>query len=311
MEFDWSEQSIDAWRDYLTKLPSNNFLQSWTFAKAVRSLNYRPTRLAKILKDGNLVGIMAVQEIKIGPVSIVNLYRGPLWFTPNPQQELLAEFACAFDQTFPKSLFRRRRWMPEWTHDPAAEAILEKAGFTKKEEKDYKTILLDLTQSKQSLRGQLKQKWRNALNKAERADLSLREDWRGVTAPLFIANYLEHKESKGYRGPSEKFLREELKAAFPLGDAVIFWASKNKKPLAAILIFLHGNAATYHAGWTTPDGRIVNAHNLLLWKAIETLKEKSVGTLDLGWIDELTGEGLTQFKRGLGGTQYNLLGVWG
>lgn len=201
--------------------------------------------------------------------------------------------------------------MPEWSNDREAEDILASAGFRRKEDQDYKTILLDLNRSTQELRSQLKQKWRNALNKAERAALSVREDWRGATAPLFIANYLVHKGIKGYRGPSEKFLREELRAAFPLGDAVIFWASRNKKPLAAILIFLHGKGATYHAGWTTSEGRDVNAHNLLLWRAVEVLKVKGIHSFDLGWIDENIGEGLTSFKRGMGGQQLDLLGVWG
>jgi hypothetical protein len=310
MEFDWSEQSVEAWREMLARVPSSNFLQSLTFARAVRKLDYRPTRLARIIKDGNVIGCMAVQEIKIGPVSIVNLYRGPLWFDSSPPRGLFAEFATAFDQAFPKRLFRRRRWMPEWANDEESESVLRAAGFTKVEQKDYKTIVLDLTLPLATLRGQLKQKWRNALSKAERSSLSLRQDWRGATASLFIQNHLVHKAEKGYRGPSDRFLLEELKAAFPLGEAVIFWASKDKRPLAAALVFLHGKSATYHAGWTTPEGRETNAHNLLLWWAIETLKERQIQSFDLGWIDETVGEGLTRFKRGMGGQELDLLGVW-
>ncbi len=310
MEFDWSEQSVEAWREHLANAPSN-FLQSWTYAKAVRKLDYRLTRIAKIVKDGKAIGVMALQEVKIGPVSIVALYRGPLWFEPNPPPSLLAEFAKTFAKTFPKRLLGRRRWMPEWSNDEEAAAILAEAGFRKKEAKEYRTVILDLTKPTEELRKQLKQKWRSALNKAERSDLSVREDWRGATASLFITNYLLHKGMKGYRGPSEKFLREELHAAFPLGDAVIFWASKNKIPPAAVLVFLHGQGATYHAGWTTIEGRTLNCHNLLLWRAVEVLKEKNVRHFDLGWIDERVGEGLTSFKRGMGGQELDLLGVWG
>ncbi len=311
MEFDWKIESVEEWRQKLTEVPLGNYLQSWTYAKAVRTLNFRPTRPALIRRSGQVIGMMAVQEAKLGPLSVVNLYRGPIWFTENPPQDWLGEFARAFDQEFPKRLFRRRRWMPEWAESESARKILHEAGFQKKDEKGYKTIVLDLSQPIPSLRSNLKQKWRNALNKGEKAGLSLREDWRGPTLELFIYHYLQHKGDKGYRGPSAKLLREEYRAASPFEDAVILWASKNKKPVAAMFVLLHGSGATYHAGWTSEEGRTANAHNVLMWRAILTLKDKGIRNFDLGWIDHEVGEGFTKFKYGLGGKQLDLIGVWG
>jgi len=48
-------------------------------------------------------------------------------------------------------------------------------------------------------------------------------------------------------------------------------------------VFLrHGAAATYHAGWTSNEGRRLNAHNLLLWRGVLALREAGAGWLDLG-----------------------------
>ena len=58
----------------------------------------------------------------------------------------------------------------------------------------------------------------------------------------------------------------------PLDDMLLLRARKDGRDIAAVLIFIHGKAATYQIGWTSPDlGRKCNAHHFLLWQAMDML----------------------------------------
>jgi lipid II:glycine glycyltransferase (peptidoglycan interpeptide bridge formation enzyme) len=67
-----------------------------------------------------------------------------------------------------------------------------------------------------------------------------------------------------------------------------------------MLFIRHGNSATYHMGHNGPDGRVNNAHNLILWDAMRRLKALGVTRLDLGTIDAKNAPDLARFKQRTG-----------
>lgn len=311
MEFDWSKKTVADWQQLLKLAPKSNWMQSWPYAKAIRMRDQKMTRLAVIRDGENEIGLMALQEIKLGPIHIVNLHRGPLWFSENPPKDYLTRFAELFNKQFPARLLRRRRWLPEWSVGQREPFELERLGFKPKKKEPYKTLWLDLSPSLDTLRSGLKQKWRNALNKSEKSNLVVKEDWRASQLPLFLQMYQAHKLSKGYLNQGPQFIKEEIQAAVPFGDVVILWAFKDHLPVAGIMVLLHGHCASYRVGWTTEVGRKLNAHNLLLWRAVSALKEQGrTEHLDLGGVDFENGEGLSRFKQGLGGHEFTSLGLW-
>ena len=99
---------------------------------------------------------------------------------------------------------------------------------------------------------------------------------------------------------------------FPPGkESVLGVEAKLGGDRAGGMLFLrHGSTATYHIGWSSPDGREENASNLLLWQAIRLLKKKGVATLDLGGVDTDHAPGLAHFKLGLGGRPLSQSGTW-
>lgn len=309
MQFDWTDRSVADWRRLYEKIPRFNVLQSMPFARAARLLDRKATRLAVIQRDGEGVGLMAIQEIKLGPVHIVDLYRGPLWFSENPPESWLSDFARLFNQTFPRRILRRRRWLPEWRDSEAARQIMRALGF-KAKPMSFETVWMDLGLSEAELRAGLNPKWRNALNKGERCNLEIVEDWTGSTGKAFLQQYDIDKSIKKYYGRSPRFIAAELALALRSREAVFIWACENKVPVASILILMHGKSATYRLSWTTDEGRKANAHNVLLWYAIKLLKSKGYAYLDLGGIEPHAAEGLTTFKSGMGGDVFKLMGVF-
>jgi len=309
MNFDWTSRSVEEWRTLLARVPRANYLQSLPFARAVRLLDQKATRLAVLKKDDAMVGMMALQEIKLGPVHVLYLYRGPLWFTEHPGDSWLAEFAQLFNQTYPRRFLRRRRWLPEWRDSETAQKVLAQHGFQPARQ-SYETIWLDLTQTEDKLRASLKQKWRNALNKGEREDVLTHADWEGKTAGVLLKFYDEDRKAKKYHGRSSRFIQEEIKTALSFNEVVILWGVHDNQVVAGIMILLHGHSASYRIGWSSPAGRQCNAHNVLLWEAVKTLKAKGVHFFDLGGVEPSTAEGLTHFKEGMGGEKFKTPGMY-
>lgn len=311
MEFEWSPIPPEAWRDMLRDAPRANLLQSWPYAVAARIHDQMMSRRALIRDAGRTVGLMQIQEIRIGPIHILRLHRGPLWLAGKESPARWQSFLTAFNAAFPRRLGRRRQIMPEIEEGPDAEELLAGAGLKRRGPEPYRTIVLDLAPSLDELRAKLKAKWRNTLRQAERGGLSVATDRAGEAAPSFLAGYDADKSARGYRGAKPQRLATLTVSAAPLGDVFILSALRGEAMVAAVMLFRHGNAATYQAGWTGPEGRKLRAHHLLLWSAIGELKAAGVERLDLGGIHPRMAEGVTRFKQGLGGQAVTLAGLYG
>jgi lipid II:glycine glycyltransferase (peptidoglycan interpeptide bridge formation enzyme) len=77
-----------------------------------------------------------------------------------------------------------------------------------------------------------------------------------------------------------------------------------------MMFLIHGEAATYQVGWTSDKGRDLHAHNLILWKGIEALKERGIRMLDLGGVNTIRSAGIARFKMSTGGKVLTLAGTY-
>jgi len=309
MTLDWSPRSIAEWRHMLKAAPRSNWMQSLTLAKALKDLFKKHSRIGAIRLDGKIIGMLTLQEVAIGPFKMVELYRGPIWFYESPEPSWLEEFAKLFAKEYPRGLLQRRRWLPEWPDSETARKTLKKQGF-KGSKNFYETIWLDLTRPEDELRASLKSNWRGHLNRGTSAELDIRIDRDGSSIPLFIDYHEQERSRKKYLTRGAELLTNELKNAATLKELLILWAVDGKEPVAAVAIVMHGNSATYRAGWSLPRGRQIHAHNVLLWDAVTLLKKNHYRALDLGGTTPTPGsEGYIKFKQGLGGEPFRTLWV--
>ena len=54
----------------------------------------------------------------------------------------------------------------------------------------------------------------------------------------------------------------------------------------------------------------MHAHNLILWKGIEALKERGIRMLDLGGVNTIRSAGIARFKMSTGGKVLTLAGTY-
>ncbi len=310
MHFDWSDKRIEEWDALMARVPQSNLLQSWPYAQMVRSeLNMMP-RFATIIENGKTSGFFQIQEVKLaGLYHVVALDRGPLWLEGAGSPSQWQEFVDLFDRTYPRRLGRRRRLIPEWEKTPDHKQILTKHDWRPKAA-TYQSIWLDLRLDIKDIRSGLGQKWRNALNKALRSDLIVSEKNDLASFEHHLNQYAGDRFHKRYQGASPNILRALHKYAKERNECLLLEARFEDVPCAGVLVFLHGQAATYQMGWTDETGRAERAHQRLLWRAIELLKERDISWFDLGGIEPDAAEGVTKFKLGLGGRPYELVGMY-
>ena len=187
---------------------------------------------------------------------------------------------------------------------------MECAGYKKLDNPAYKTIWLDITLPEEVLRANLKQKWRNMLNKGEKQGFMV--EWSDNT-DLFswlLTNYQEDKAKKGYEGPSALVLAALMKCFSEKGRALTGRVLLDNKAIAGILVFCHGSAATYQIGWTAEEGRKTAAQNFLLWQTVLRLKQRNIFDFDLGGINDESAKSIGKFKEGLGGEVFGCAGQY-
>jgi len=303
MTLNFSLRTVGEWRGFLNQTQKTPWTQTFQYAIAVAKVAKQSTHFVTIDRGVQVVGLVAIQVSGLGPFQSVTINRGPLWFKGQETAENLSDFVKALHKVYPRSLFRRFRWMPEWTSAENSSAFAEEFGL-KKAQQSFETLWLDLTPSLEALRAGLDRKWRGHLNKSERAPLEVVADTEGRHLDIFLKNYDLFKSRKNFDGPEGVFFKHEIESALPFKDAIILWARIDKIPVAGIVVMKHGSSASYRLGWNSPEGRVAQAHYLLVWKAIEILKKQSVETFDLGGILAQDTTGFNTFKLGLNGWHF-------
>ncbi|WP_158964220.1 GNAT family N-acetyltransferase [Chachezhania sediminis] len=168
---------------------------------------------------------------------------------------------------------------------------------------------IDLTRPEAERRAAQHQKWRNRLVAAERAGLKVSERPMPMDAGhwLFAADR-QMSRRRGYRSWPPALTLAFIAAN--TGKARLYTAHAGKSEIAAMLVLRHGPVATYHMGHTTPEGRALSAHTLLLWKVSRSMARAGCRRLDLGLINGEDAPGLAGFKLGSGATARPLGGTW-
>ncbi len=159
---------------------------------------------------------------------------------------------------------------------------------------------LELSGDAAEMRARQHGKWRNRLVRAEGAGLEVRQ----APMPENPGHWLLMREAEQACARRYRRLPPTFTAAWVQQggkkSARLFTAERDGETVAAMLFLLHGQSATYHVGWSGPEGRRVGAHNLLLWNAQNWLAARGMRQLDLDLIDTRNTPGIARFKLGSG-----------
>ncbi len=309
---EWNNITLEEWCNRISQVKRLNLLQSHNYGCAMAKLNNQRIRRGIIKKNDQEIGLVQILEAGIlkNVIHAVLLDRGPVWFDGYGSYDDCEAFLQVFSSEFPKRFGRRIRFIPEFENTDQTRSLLRQNGYQAVSKEGYQTLWLDLRSSLDDLRTGLKKKWRNQLHQAERKGSQIVWSDEGKYFAWLMKHYAMDKAQKQYDGPSVKTM-VALASEFSRGqNMLIGTALLDDAPIAAILIFLHGNAATYQIGYSSDAGRDARSHYMLLWSALAQLKERNVKDFDLGGMNGQGAEGIKNFKKGMGGTIHETLGLY-
>jgi lipid II:glycine glycyltransferase (peptidoglycan interpeptide bridge formation enzyme) len=259
----------------LANLAQAPLQQRWLYGDAVQRIGRDVVRLA-VIHQGEPIAIAQIVQHEIMGIEVSLVSRGPVFLTDGPTTDVLRSVRASLKVASLKLM--------------SPDTRIRRLSLSTKTQ----ICELDLTLDLQNLRAAQHAKWRNALKKAERTRLKVAQITATSAALTPLLQAEKERQAQGkYRGLPPEFTLAIQDVA---PKSLLFLGASD----AQMLFIRHGNTASYHMGYNGPDGRMVNAHNLILWDAIKRLQKLGVTRLDLGTIDPKRAHNLARFKQRCG-----------
>jgi lipid II:glycine glycyltransferase (peptidoglycan interpeptide bridge formation enzyme) len=169
------------------------------------------------------------------------------------------------------------------------------------------TRIIDLQPDEETLWGDLRKKWRQYVNKARTAGITV-SDAEGEALPEFYRIYRETADRAGFLIRTEQAYRDVWEAFRPTGNARLLFARRpDGEAVATLFLVRCGPRVVEPYGGMTADGGESRANYLLKWEAIRSSREQGATSYDLWGL--ATG-GIAHFKTGFGGREVQYIGAW-
>ena len=308
----WNSVSKEEWLGYLKKTGKSNLLQSWEYGQAKQhEKNWHPKRGVLVI-DSKVVAICQVLEKTLfGFLKLYRINRGPLFLNNPNESQVLGVFHCLKNELTSSWKTCLLFHAPERDLNSDSIILLSRLGYRLASPIGWESVWVDLNQGREKMRSQLDGKWRNMLVNAEKSGLSFAECSQSDSFEWLLNKCSEMMSSKKAGKVPIKLYWDLKRQLDNSGTPIrVFKAYSGNNLVAGICTVPHGNAETYLLGWNGELGRQLKANQFLLWHAMMRLKEQGVDWLDLGGISEMDVPGVTEFKLGINGGRYGLVGEY-
>ena len=302
-----------AWDAFVQACDPGSYLQLAAWADVKRPNGWTATRLVADAPGGPIGAQVLLQRPRPLPWAFAYAPRGPVAARLVPGA--IAPFtAAARDALRQAGRVSHLRIDPEieldGPHDVDGElrAALRAAGWQPGAAiQPASTRLIDLRADEAALYGDLRKKWRQYVNRARAAGVTV-EDVDGDALDVFYAIYEETAARAGFLIRTLKAYRDVWDAYRPLGLARLLLARlPDGEPAAALFLVRCGSRVVEPYGGMTSAGAESRANYLLKWEAIRSSREQGAATYDL-W--GLAHPGIAHFKAGFGGREVRYIGAW-
>ena len=304
------------WQMYAQDFADYSIYQTWAYQQ-VRAETAGQQLSRFVVKDGEQVmtmGQMRIKNVRPLGLRIGYVQWGPLLRGKNGEIRCSADAIAMLRQAYLGRRVNILRLVPNVCDGDSGrqvEQMLGNSGFGRVGYlRPYHTVVVPLGGGEEELRRNLHQKWRNMLNKAEKAGIEIRQGTSGEYLSIFESLYRRTVERKHFAGldieefsKSQQALDERQKmnviVAYLYGEPVSAHVSSYLGDMAVVL-FAAGNDAGLKCG----------ASNLVWWKSFLSAQQAGMKSCDLGGIDPVGNPGVHQFKSRMGGKEVFHIGTF-
>jgi len=295
------------WAELIQHFDDATVYQTWAYGAE----RWGEGHLSHIVltKNGALRAAAQLRIVKLRFLNagIAYLFRGPLWRVSGapPDPENFRQILRALRLHYGAKHGLVIRLLPnECDGQPDdCRAILEEEGFQHyPAAPPYRTFLLDLTPSLESLRNNLHRRWRRRLRLGESHAFEVVEGTGDELYLQFKTLYQEMHHRKRFVRlvDVDEFRRMQQRLPDSLKLHLMICKYQGE-PVAADVFSTIGATAIALFEATNRTALALNGARFLKWRQIAWLKERGVSTLDLGGIDRCRAAGPYGYKLGLAG----------
>lgn len=325
-EHPYSEEDA-AWDAFVAAHPHGSLLQTTNWARLKNRFGWSSHRVW-LKQDGRFVAGAQVlfRSRALGMAKLGYIPHGPLvdWHDSEQVDVLLNQIdQSAFQRGVNLLKIEPLLWLNDDTSADTWRALCEQHGFTAGSDtiQPPRTVMIDLRPSEDEILAAMKSKTRYNIRLSARKDVSVRE---GTAADIPIFNRLirvtGQRDDFGVHSPDYYRAAYEL---FAPEHAALFIAEFEQQPLAAILVFAHGQTAAYLYGASSNAERNRMPTYAVQWAAMQWAKRKGCTRYDMWGIPDASPEELEaqftersdglwsvyRFKRGFGGEIMRTVGA--
>jgi hypothetical protein len=303
-------RDIQEWNEYFAKVRQPHLMQSYAYGEAKKlAQNWHIGRYVFERLDMP-VAICQVLEKRLGGLQVgARINRGPLFLNAAPTYETKANVLRLVRDRW--RMFRGGPLLiaPALEYSEENRDILRQLGYRDLKRYCHCSALIDLLPEESEMKKQLAQAWRNRLQSCYNRGLELRVSNSRESVEWMLAKHEENMRRKNFRGPS-KALVAALYEAGPR-DFLVLQAFQGGEPIAGLAVTIYGHKAECYVAWIGESGRRFNCGNFLFWNAAMETKKIGCQWLDLGgYYSNCLSSKFVQFKCGMRGTEYRLIGDW-
>jgi hypothetical protein len=307
--------SQEEWTALVTRFQDQSLMQTWEYGEAkARTGPWQAVRLAFLQGDLPVGACQAmVRPLPIWRGGLAWINQGPLWRPRGVEGDwallgkMLAELRTYWVEE--RRLYLRLALPLELAGGggdflpPLGYAWVPGAG-------GWASARLDLSPAAEELRTGLSQNWRKQLSRAERQGVTARVGRSPELFERFLENYGEFLGRKGLHPPLTRDFLRELQAQLP--EARRLWVCEGWQGtvcLGSLLLAGYGDTSLFLALALSGAGQAAHGGFVIHWQAVLAMKAAGFRWLDLGGVDpQRTPPGILQFKSGLRGKPYQLVG---
>ncbi len=299
------------WEEFVLGKNEANFLQSWGWGEFHKTLNKQIFRTG-FYENNKLVGIMlsVIESARRG--KYLTVPGGPIidW----QDKSLINNFAKQIKQIAKENNCVFIRIRPQLKSDEFSKKTFKDLGFIKAPMHLHAelTSQLDITKSEEELMAQMRKATRYEVRKAMKENIKITASKDEKEIKKFYEIQMETAKRQKFVPFSYKFLHEQFKVFAQNGNALLYKAEFENKLLAQAFVIFYNKEAVYHYGASTDEGRKYPGAYLIQWEAILEAKKRGVTRYNFWGVAPENKQnhrfsGLSLFKRGFGGTDFEYL----
>jgi len=300
------EVPLDQWDALLAQFPQHTVFHTTAWLEAIRAVYGAKIILGCAEFDGECVAIWPVLQSRKGFLKLLGsplpgwstAYMGPL-FREGTDPESAMEALLNFD------MFRKGSFFAAKVLNEAAPVDLTRHGFERV--LDFDTLVLDLTQTTETLWNNLKGECRTRIRKARSLGVEIRSEHDDSFLDEYWAMSLETFANTNIKPTfTLEFAGEVWKRLHAEGRIHALSAWQNGERIGVLMLPFDNHTMYYWGGASWARVRGIPAHNLLHWEAIELAQKLGLRRYD--FISTLGGAG--RFKRTFGPQTINVATHW-